>query len=211
MPISASFRVSETSTKTGSPDGNVPPTETFARAPLIEIEATVTFFATDPADGAGVLEPLPALDPVEVEVPPPEPEAVAPPVPEPASVPHESVPQSWICWTNGSLLLKRLNEMSWPELAGSGLLGSITPSSDAATEAEEPPETAPEPELGAAVPPSRLGGASGVEPGVVVAVVVAALVVTFPFGCSIFSVRGTWNASSPSRSTPPTIAIFFWR
>ena len=29
--------------------------------------------------------------------------------------------------------------------------------------------------------------------------------------CSIFIVRGTWNASTPSRRTPPTAAMIFWR
>ena len=57
-----------------------------------------------------------------------------------------------------------LNETSWPAFGGNGLLGSETPSADVAAAAAE--EAAVEP-LAAAAEPSRVGGASGVEPAVV--------------------------------------------
>jgi hypothetical protein len=101
---------------------------------------------------------------------------------------HE--PGVQICCANGSLLLNRLKETSWPDEGGSGTLGSWTPSLEVA---RDEPLGLDEPEPTAAEPPPSVGGASGVEPGVVAAPaeVVDALVVTVPEPCSILSVRGS--------------------
>ena len=89
------------------------PTVTVSTVPLTEIVAVVTFAVKVEVGGAGlegvvveppVDEPVPPLD-VDGDVAGPEPAEAAP-------VLHCCVPQSVICWANGSLLLKRLNETS---------------------------------------------------------------------------------------------------
>jgi hypothetical protein len=61
------------------------------------------------------------------------------------------------------------------------------------------------------LPPASDGAAIG-EVGVVAVVAAGAeLDVLSSAGCSIFIVRGTWKASSPSRITPPIAAKIFWR
>jgi hypothetical protein len=58
-----------------------------------------------------------------------------------------------------------------------------------------------------ALPPESEGATSG---SVAVPVVAGAgAEVSSTGGFIIFSVRGTWNASRPSRSTPPTAAMIF--
>ena len=152
IPIFAAARVSDTSVNTGAPAGKDDATETTPATPLTEIVAFVGRPGTNCAALAGGLDagtpPAPAavfafgeaLEVVAHELP----------FAEVASEPQAVT----ICCLNGSLLLNLENEINWPALGGSGLVGSETPSSvvDAA---------GGEPTLGAADEPSSDGGASG--------------------------------------------------
>jgi hypothetical protein len=196
MPIIASFALAETRRKTGAAAGKLLPTLTVSTVPFTESVAEVTFCAelVEPVEEERkVLEPRPA----DVPAPPPErlllpelddelaaPDGAAPPA---LALAHKPVLQ--ICCWNGSLLLNRLKETSWPDEGGSGMLGSWTPSLEVA---RDEPLGLDELEPAAAEPPASVGGASGFEPGVVTAPaeVVDALVVTVPEPCSILSVRG---------------------
>ena len=97
------------------------------------------------------------------------------------------------CWTNGSFERKSPNASSWPDSGGGTASGSLMPSPPGAAAAVDAD----------AFPPAREGAliGVGVEPVVVGAGAVLAAV-TF-LGCSILSVRGTWNARTASRITPP--------
>src|SRR5437868_3623711 len=200
MPIIASVRVRRTRTNTGLADGNVPRAATFSRTPLTEIVAVVGLAEAAAVPAGAVFAGLGAF------VPAPDDGELADPPAAGATVPQGPPAHSWICCLNGSLLLNWLNEISWPELGGSGALGSLTPSAE--VWADEPVVAS----LPAAdvEPPSSVGGARLVP---VVAVVPTATVdaggVTLPPPLSIFIVRGTWKASTASSSTPPTIASFF--
>ena len=104
-----------------------------------------------------------------------------------------------------------LNETSWPALGGNGLLGSETPSAVVEVDpAADAPLDAPVP--AAVEEPSRVGGASGVEPAAVV-VVAGGVEDEVLAVCDfiIFIVRGTWKANSASRNTPPTARKTFCR
>jgi hypothetical protein len=68
------------------------------------------------------------------------------------------------------------------------------------------PSLVPEDETALALPPLSDGAAIGPLVGVVVAGVVAEDESLRFGGCSIFIVRGTWNASKASSRTPPTAA-----
>jgi LacI family transcriptional regulator len=97
------------------------------------------------------------------------------------------------CCAKGSFVRKRPKASSCPD-CGTGTASGL-PS----------PPSAPEDETAVALPPARDGAAIG--PLVVVVGAGAADEVSLMFGgFSIFIVRGTWNASTPSRSTPPTAA-----
>jgi hypothetical protein len=100
------------------------------------------------------------------------------------------------CWTNGSLVRKRPNASSWPDSGRGTASGSEIPS---------PPTFA---DAAVALPPLRVGAAIG--PVAVAVVDGVDEADSFALGgCSIFIVRGTWNASRPSRSTPPMPAMIF--
>ncbi len=64
----------------------------------------------------------------------------------------------------------------------------------------------PEDETALALPPPSDGAAIGPLVGVIAAGVVVDDVSLRFGGCSIFIVRGTWNASRASSRTPPTAA-----
>src|SRR5207237_5970603 len=85
---------------------------------------------------------------------------------------------------------------SWPDWGATATPGSLRPS---AVVAAGVPEVALAPVA-----------AGVVTAGVVAAGVVSDEALAFDWW-SIFSVRGTWNASTPSRITPPTAANTFWR
>src|SRR5207253_9196828 len=104
------------------------------------------------------------------------------------------------CWEDGSFGRNRVDGGRWPDCGAGTTSGSLTPSEET-LDAVDP----------VALPPPSEGGAIG---PVAVAPVVAVGVVSAAFAFdwwSIFIVRGTWNASTPSRITPPTAAMIFCR
>jgi hypothetical protein len=209
IPILAAVRVTETSVNTGEPAGNDFETETVLATPFTEMSAFVGFAGTNfadtvrPTDGVspeGLAAPVftvgAGLDVVAHELP----------FDDVASVPQAVA----ICCLNGSLLLNRLNEISWPALGGSGAVGSETPSGvvDAAG-ADDPPAL-----FDAVAEPSSDGGASGWVPEAVAldeALELELELELWSWELIIFIVRGTWIASTPIRRTPPTAAITFCR
>ncbi|TMM26798.1 MAG: hypothetical protein E6F97_00795 [Actinobacteria bacterium] len=133
--------------------------------------------------------PPPPLPP---DAPPPPP-PVAPLEPVAPVAPAAPVAPTLSCCANGSLVWNRLKASSWPDCGVCRTPGSLTPSAETADA------------FGVALPPPSDGGTIG---PVVVGVVVELdeLVADEAFALdwwSSFSVRGTWNASTASRMTPP--------
>src|SRR6266511_3557886 len=137
-----------------------------------------------------------ALPPEDDFVPPPELVEESPP-----DAPGDELDfLSLNCCANGSLLAKRLNDVSWP-------------SATAAAAADASDGSEPEPAPGVWLPLLRVGAARLGVPAVVVVVEEddddEEELCTGAAGCSCFMTRGTWNASRPTKTTPSTVATIF--
>src|SRR4051794_23167800 len=115
--------------------------------------------------------------------------ALAHAAPSPPLEPHCSLS----CCIKGSLVRKRPKASSCP------VCGTGTASGSTSSPAPAGAETA------VALPPLSDGAAIGPLVDVVDAGAVGAALSAVG-GCSIFIVRGTWNASRPRSNTPPTAA-----
>src|SRR6266540_523950 len=102
---------------------------------------------------------------------------------------------SLTCCAKGSLLAKRLNDVSWP----SASVGAGTEASDGSVDGLE---------LGAWLPPLSVGAARLGVPVVAVFVSYDARCTDFG-GCICFQTRGPWNASTPTNTTPSPAATIF--
>ena len=121
------------------------------------------------------------------------PDVDPPPSSEPLE-PLEVEPFGVTCWRNGSLLAKRLKEVSWSIEVPAGTL-----------------EEARSAELADGVEPPSVGGASGTVPVEVVDDAAAARSGSTFGPVSCFNVCGPSNPSTARRTRPRTPARIFWR
>jgi hypothetical protein len=168
---------------------------TVIGVPFTEITAEV---------GVGDVPGDPETPEPEPDPDPPEPDVPAPPDPLELDVDPDPVEDVSLCTCceNGSLLSNRLKEASRPSVAPPDELVISPEPVVAVLVAVDPAGVVP-------VPWSSVVGAS--SEGVVVGVETVcgtAAALALP-RCICFITRGTWNASSPSRRTPPTPAMIF--
>jgi len=192
IPIRAPLRFTETSWKKGcgAAAGNVLPTATVSEVPFTEITALVG----GPAGAVDVVAPpgggLGGAGVVGV-------------VPVVVAAPVGVAPVALTCWTNGSLLTKRLKEMSFAVEAVTGESVWIA----------WPATTAVAAGAGAGPVPASVGGASVPGAGVTAAGAAAAGdgAVSVLGGFSCLSVLGSVKARIAASSTRPTTTKIFCR